>query len=140
MKNNVDPHRMPESIDKIQRDIAQAFDFARHASPEIDPEQLDRAFTEAMFLARSGLFGSELAPDVSVDPYGECTFSHQSDAGYIDIGVRGENELSWHVRNDVDPARTVYGDHDWRNRDVPRQLFDAIETLGEHLRQRQVAH
>ena len=127
------PSASMDPTSKLFDEVYRSFIFAQHTFDKLDDEQLERAFQEAKILVASHLFGSELIPNVSIDPYGEFTFSHRSSAGYVDIGVRGENELSYHVRNDVDPGKTTFSDHDWKNYEVPRQLFDALHALRQHL-------
>ena len=122
-----------DAYSKLFDEIYQAFTFARHTFSDIDETQLELAFREAKVLAASALFGDELSPNVSVDPYGEFTFSHRSAAGYVDIGVRGEGELSYHVRNDIDPAETKFDDYDWDEYNVPTHLFAALKSLRKHL-------
>lgn len=117
----------------LLEDVYQAFQFAYHAFPNLDKKQLFQALNEANILARSRLFGDALYPEVCVDPYGEFTFSHSSEAGYVDVGVRGDGELSYHVRNDVDPAETKFDDYDWSDRDIPQDLFTALKSLRKHL-------
>jgi len=119
---------------KLTSDICRVISFARRNFQSLDCNQLEQAFCEALVLANSGLFDSEMYPDVGVDPYGEITFSHKSSAGYVDIGVRGEKELSYHVRNDVEPCQTKFDDHDWNYNLLPRPLSDAIGALKQHLR------
>lgn len=118
---------------RLADEIDQAFIFARHAFRDLDQQQLEVAFAEAKLLAASHLFGAELSPNVSVDPCGEFTFYHRSQAGYVDIGVRGEGELSYHVRNDADPTATHFDDYDWADFNVPQPLFLAIQALRQHL-------
>ena len=109
------------------------FNFACTTWSELESFQLHLAFEEALLLALSGLFEAEFIPDVCIDEYGEFTFSHQSKAGYVDIGVRGAGELSYHVRNDIDPSQTAYDDYIWQNYDIPIGLYRAIAALREHL-------
>ena len=109
------------------------FNFACITLNELESHQLDLTFAEALHLVSSGLFEAELIPDVCIDEYGEFTFSHQSQAGYVDIGVRGVGELSYHVRNDIDPSQTAYDDYIWKNYDIPIGLYKAIAALREHL-------
>lgn len=118
---------------RLYDEVYQAFAFARHTFADLDEAQLELAFFEAKILASSALFGEELLPNVSVDPYGEFTFSHRSAVGYVDIGVRGEGELSYHVRNDVDPSETKFDDHDWADYNVPQHLFVALRALRQQL-------
>ncbi len=108
--------------------------FARSTWNDLDIDQLYRASEEAARLARSGLFAAELKPSVSVDEYGEFTFSHQSKAGYVDIGVRGAGELSYHVRNDIEPSETAYDDLPWKEHHPPEKLYEAVVALRKHLR------
>ncbi|KAA0909531.1 hypothetical protein FLO80_21105 [Aquicoccus porphyridii] len=124
---------LQDPYENLNVEIYQAFLFAKHTFAELEDAQLQKAFLEARILAASQIFGSELLPSVSVDPYGEFTFCHKSEAGYVDIGVRGEGELSYHVRNDVEPENTTYDDFDWTDYKVPRELFEALQTLQRQL-------
>ena len=119
--------------DRLLAEVQSAHRFARHAYTDLDGARLDRAMEEAQRLAASGLFDADLMPDIVADQYGEFTFSHESPAGYIDIGVRGVGELSYHVRNDKDPAATRYDDHKWGDGRIPQELAEAIAALRRHL-------
>ena len=127
------PNKVEDDHDRLLGEVYQAFVFARHSFHDLDERQLEMAFIEAKQLAASRLFGAELYPNVSVDHNGEFTFSHRSSAGYVDIGVRGEAVMSYHVRNDVNPQETRFDDYDWVDYDVPLQLFDALIALRKHL-------
>ncbi len=118
---------------RLMHEIWDAYTFAKHTFLELDAEQLELARNEAMVLAASQLFEAKVVPQVCVDPYGEFTFSHKSAAGYIDIGVRGERELSYHVRNDISPEDTRYDDYAWDDFHVPQELFEAIEKIKQSL-------
>jgi len=127
------PYLSVDAHSKLLNDVSQAFQFAYHAFPDLDKNRLFLAFLEAKRLAESRLFGYELYPEVCVDPYGEFTFSHRSEVGYVDIGVRGEDELSYHVRNDIEPTETKFDDYGWSDRDIPQNLFTALKALRQHL-------
>ncbi|MCY4152158.1 MAG: hypothetical protein OXE94_07985 [Aestuariivita sp.] len=99
-----------------------------------DNEHVKQAFYEAIALIRSRLFSAEINPDICIDVYGEFTFSHKSPAGYVDIGVRGTGELSYHVRNDIDPTKTAFADCEWDLRSLPTSLSIAIENLQNAIR------
>ena len=87
-------------------------------------------YHEAKILIYNRLFSEELYPTISIDPYGEFIFTHKSNKGYVDIGVRGENELSYHVRNDVNPSETRYDDYEWDdNYIIPKALYNALNSL-----------
>lgn len=121
---------------KIIAKIEQAYRFAQCEFGDLDRYQLGRAREESMFLANSPLFDAELMPDVCIDPYGEFTFSHRSNAGYVDIGVRGVGELSYHVRNDIDPDATRFDDYKWTtDYRIPMPLFQALQVLKQQLKQ-----
>jgi len=80
------------------------------------------------------LFSTEINPDVCIDAYGEFTFSHKSLAGYVDIGVRGSRDLSYHVRNDIDPDKTAFADCEWDLVSLPTSLSIAMEALQNDIR------
>lgn len=122
----------PRQSEMLQ-ELVKEYNFACKEFIEIDISKLNKAFVEAVHLVMSGLFGTRIFPNISVDPYAEFTFSHKSTSGYIDIGVRGAGELSYHVRNDVDPQKTKYDDWNWENYIMPQSLFIAIEHLREHM-------
>lgn len=115
----------------LQNEVNRVSSFARIAFDDLDPVKLNAAVYEANQLVACGLFEAEIVPDVSIDRYGEITFSHKSSAGYIDIGVRGVGELSYNVRNDIEPQASRYDDHDWHmnNQIVPVELYNAIVHL-----------
>lgn len=121
---------------KMLHELREAYSFARQTFEELDRERLRRAYIEASILVASDLFGDKIVPGISVDPYGEFTFSHKSKAGYIDIGVRGDGELSYHVRNDIDPKKTEFDDHDWNDFAIPQPLREAMMNLHAHLGER----
>ena len=125
--------RLENSYSRLLEDIYQAFNLAHHIFCDLDKTQLARAFLEASFLADIRIFGEELLPSVCVDPYCEFTFSHKSKAGYVDIGVRGVGELSYHVRNDIDPTQTQFDDHKWEDYKIPQKLFTALQALRKNL-------
>ena len=114
--------RLAERVDELCR-------FARHCYEEIDRVQLSAAQNEANVLIYSGIFSERLSPNVTIDRYGEISFTHQSETGYVDIGVRGKMELSYHIRNDVAPDATDHDDYAWDSFDIPPTLFAAVEKF-----------
>ncbi len=123
---------MNDPTSHLLDEIDHAYQSALYFDVNLDRDQLTQAINEAKLLARSFLFGTELIPDVSLDSYGEFTFSHNSDAGYIDIGVRGVGELSYHVRNNFEPENMIFDDYHWRDFHIPKQLCNAIWELRRH--------
>ena len=117
----------------IADEVRWNFSFACLTWDYLERSQLLRAFEEAVRLAESGLFEAEFKPSICVDEYGEFSFSHESKAGYVDIGVRGVGELSYHVRNDIEPGKTAYDDLLWTECHAPQRLYDAIAALRKHL-------
>lgn len=95
-----------------------------------DVEQLELGFKEAVGIINSHIFDDKLYPVISIDHFGEITFSYKSPVGYIDIGVRGEKELSYHIRNDVNPRETRYGDCKWDDDySIPIEVLSAIQIF-----------
>ena len=134
-KGTIDvPAELKDFRSKLLDEVEQAYLFAQRTYDKLDDDQFNIAFGEAQILADSQLFGEKLCPNVSVDPYGEFTFSHKSKAGYVDIGVRGVGELSYHVRNDIEPQQNRFDDYSWIGYDVPRELIAALMTLRRHLK------
>ena len=111
--------------------VAHEWNSVKDTLHDVDGEQ---AFHEAIMLTCSQLFSTEINPDVCVDSYGEFTFSHASRAGYVDIGVRGEGELSYHVRNDINPDKTAFDDCKWNLFSLPKPLSMAMEILQKEIR------
>ena len=133
-KGTIDvPAELKNFRSKLLDEVEQAYLFAQKTYDKLDDDQFKIAFVEAQILADSQLFSEELCPNVSVDPYGEFTFSHKSKAGYVDIGVRGEGELSYHVRNDIEPDQTQFDDYSWIGFDIPHELLAALTSLRYHL-------
>jgi hypothetical protein len=91
---------------------------------------LRKAFFEALAVQSSGLFGDFYRPYIGVDECGEFSFVIKNSVGYLDIGVSGEGIISYHVRNDLDPALSVWGDDEWDGRGIPARLVEsAVEIL-----------
>lgn len=105
------------------------FQKAKLISQGIDEQTLKKAVVEAVRLMSSGLFPDFQKPAISVDEYGEFSFSIENSSGYLDIGVCGHGELSYHVRNDVNPDFTVFGDCDWNDTSVPDELVEGTVNL-----------
>ena len=114
--------RLAERVDQLCR-------YARYSYSDLDIERLALAQNEANVLIHSGVFSERLSPDVNIDPYGEISFTHQSPKGYVDIGVRGESELSYHIRNDIEPSATSHDDYAWDQLDIPSNLLLAVENF-----------
>ncbi len=118
---------------RLRDKVREAFQYASHTYTGLDKTQLQHAYAEALRLADSGIFEAEITPDICIDVYGEFIFSHKSEAGYIDIGVRGEYQLSYHVRNDIEPEKTAYADLDWTSGGIPEELYAALAALRKNL-------
>ncbi|MCY3985134.1 MAG: hypothetical protein OXE85_14610 [Roseovarius sp.] len=114
--------------------VVHEWNLVKDTLHDVDDGQAKQAFLEAIMLACSQLFSTEINPNVCVDSYGEFTFSHTSRAGYVDIGVRGERELSYHVRNDINPDKTAFDDCKWNLFSLPKPLSMAMEILQQEIR------
>jgi len=105
------------------------FQMATQICEGLNQSRLTQAFREAVLLSRAGLFPAYVEPEMSVDECGEFSFSISNEKGYLDIGVCGEGEISYHVRNDADPSKTAFGDQPF-DRALPTELIEAtIEFL-----------
>lgn len=114
---------------KIQQNLYSAYIFAKATFNVSDLEKLEAAYLEASALITSGAFGVDIFPSVGIDQYGEIILSQKLDSGYIDIGCRGEGELSYHIRNDRDPNLSAFGDVDFSESIIPADLIDALAEL-----------
>lgn len=110
-------------------DIFAKFQAAKAFCIDVDSEKLRFAAVEAARILSSGIFSDFLKPNVSVDTYGEFSISLRRPGGYLDIGVCGDGELSFHVRNDFDASKTVYGDVEWDGATLPDELIEAAIQL-----------
>lgn len=109
--------------------LNEAFLFALTMFGELDQSRLTQAYREAMLLTSCAVFQEALLPDVCVDPNGEFILSHESDVGYIDIGLTGNRKISFHVRNDVNQALSCHADMDWDDYKIPSNLLKALEDF-----------
>ena len=121
------------SENKLLDEVIGAYILAKETYSELNQSQLLSAYTEAAFLAGSGLFGDKIIPQIGVDTCGEFIFWHRTDVSYIDIGVCGEGVLSYHVRDLARSELTVFDDYDWADFDIPKRLFDALDALRQIL-------
>lgn len=104
------------------KELFELFQSARLFCENIDELQLRKALREAASLLRSGLFSDFQHPQIGVDEHGEFSFSIKKPTGYLAIGVSGEGEISFHVRNDANPHETSYGDEPWDGGALPENL------------------
>jgi len=112
--------------------LFELFQSARLFCDDLTEEQLENALRDAIRIRNSGLFPEYITPDVGVDEYGEFSFSVKSLKGYLDIGVNGGNEISFHVRNDSDPSLTAFGDLEWDRPGLPSELVEsAVRFLND---------
>ena len=95
----------------------------------VETAKIRTAAVEATRIINSGIFSDFLEPHVSVDAYGEFSISLRCSAGYLDIGVCGNGELSYHIRNDLDISKTAYGDVQWDGATLPDELIEAAIQL-----------
>jgi len=121
---------------QLVEEVVRVWKSAQGTLHAVENGQAEQAFHEAIVLTTySRLFSTEINPDVCVDAYGEFTFSHTSPAGYVDIGVRGAGEISYHVRNDIDPDKTAFADCEWDLGSLPPSLSIAMEALQNAIRE-----
>ncbi|WP_170403065.1 hypothetical protein [Ruegeria arenilitoris] len=105
------------------------FQSAKLFGADLDLDQLKAALGEAVKLKSSGLFPEYVKPQIAVDECGEFMFTYKNAAGYVDIGVCGEGEISYHARNDNEPEKTAYGDVEWDGVSVPTELIASATTI-----------
>lgn len=90
--------------------------------------KLALASLEAQYVSRSGLFPEYHEPDISIDECGEISFALSTHRGYLDIGVCGLGEISYHVRNDYEPSMTAFGDKSLKN-GLPEDLVESAASM-----------
>ena len=117
--------RSPE----VARRLEAAYAYGLRTYDHLDKDRLAAAYREAAVLASCDIFQETLLPDICVDPAGEFTLSCEPKGGYVDIGVTGAQELSYHVRNDLDPQKSANDDLDWRDQRIPERLLHALAAL-----------
>lgn len=122
-------HVQEEGMTVRMAQIFTKFQAAKAFCEGVDIDEIRRAAVEAARILNSGIFPDFLEPHVSVDAYGEFSISLSCPGGYLDIGVRGDGELSYHVRNDLDTSKTAYGDVAWDGATLPNELLEAAIQL-----------
>jgi hypothetical protein len=110
----------------LRRKLGDALSWAKFVQAGSD-DDLKSAHRHARTLIESGLFSDGLYPQVSVDMNGEFCFTMRRPGGYVDIGVDGENTLSYHVRND-DKGESTHDDIKFLGI-VPSELRDALSEM-----------
>ena len=120
--------------DRLLDELRSVYKDAKHYYQDLDDAKFELGFKEAVDLINSQIFDEKLYPDISIESYGEFIFSHDSNAGYVDIGVRGERRVSYHVMNDVLPEETRYDNHKWdEDYTIPMDLYSALKSLKQYL-------
>ncbi len=122
-------HAARASMTVQMAQIFSKFQAAKAFSEGVDAYKIKMAAVEATRILNSGIFPDFLEPHVSVDAYGEFSISLRLPGGYLDIGVCGNGELSYHVRNDLDTSKTAYGDVPWDGVTLPDELIEAAIQL-----------
>jgi len=123
-------HHFPASSMTVQMtQIFSKFQAAKAFCDGVGADKIRKAAVEATRILNSGIFPDFLEPHVSVDAYGEFSISLRRPSGYLDIGVCGDGELSYHVRNDFDSSKTAYGDVPWDGATLPDELIKAAIQL-----------
>ena len=119
----------PAVSGELHRRLNDAYTSATASYGGLDKGRLARAYNEAKQLASCTVFQDALMPEVSVDPNGEFIFTCSPRGGYFDIGVSGDQKLSFHVRNDLNKELSDHADLDWKGQRVPDRLITALESL-----------
>jgi len=115
--------------DELTDRLDQAYSYAKMCFEGLDQEQLMRAYQEAKRICSCSVFEDGFMPSIFVDSLGEFTISHKSAFGYIDIGVSGDKTLSYGIRNDSDPEKSINDDLPWDDYSIPTQLIDALKEI-----------
>lgn len=110
-------HSLLKSLDSIKVTI----DYEHYSA-------VARAAGEALSLIESGLFNETAFPKIRVDEYGEFCFIISRESAYVDIGVSGNGELSYHVKNN-ETGRSTYDDVKEYDGDIPSELKLAISEI-----------
>lgn len=102
---------------------------ARFSYEGLDTEKLARARNGTNGPIHGNVFSGTFLPDVCIDRHGETGFRHRPKSGYVDMGIRGDGELSYHVRNYRDPQSSAHDDHRWSDFAIPKRLREALKAL-----------
>jgi hypothetical protein len=114
------------------RQLFELYQAGRLFCEDVPEAQLKAAFFEASRILNSGIFPEYIKPQIGIDDCGEFSFSIKNLYGYLDIGVSGEGQISYHVRNDADPSKTTFNDCEWDGLNMPEQLIAcAVQILRE---------
>ena len=113
----------------LDKRLHDAYLFALANFSELDKDTLAKACREASLLASCAIFQEKLFPEICVDPHGEVTLSCKAKGGYADIGVSGNQTLSFGVRNDINPELSAHADMEWVDYKIPSSLLKALDAL-----------
>lgn len=108
--------------------LLDALSWAKSFTDQKDMSILATAAEEAELLIMSGLFSERAYPKIRVDENGEFCFIISKEAAYVDIGVCGEGELSYHVRNDAEHHST-FGDVEIAPDSIPDDLKASLRSI-----------
>lgn len=127
--DKVESNSLPKTkVLEVQK-FLELYQSAKLFCEDISNDRLKVAVVEAIRLMNSGIFLDYVQPNIAVDDCGEFSFTHKNGRGYMDIGVNGTGEISFHVRNDQDPSSTVYGDEAWNGVTPPENLLAGVVSL-----------
>ena len=123
------PSGQPSPPTELDRRLHDACQFALATFGELDKDRLIKAWHEARLLTSCAIFQEALFPEICVDHNGEITLSCKASGGYADIGVSGNQTISFGVRNDLAPDLSDHADLVWEDYKIPPRLLKALAAL-----------
>lgn len=118
-------------VDDVRLELLARLDAASMAAvflESVSVDDLTVARNAAKSIVNAQVFSDTHFPEITIDPYGEVSFTMRRPRGYVDIGVDTSNQLSYHIRNDQDGSST-FDDVDFASREVPSRLVEALRSV-----------
>jgi hypothetical protein len=111
-------------LEKLVQEIAAAI-----AQGRVSEKQILAAAKEAIRVIAWNIFSETAYPKIRIDDFGEICFIVVKNSGYADLGISGIGEISFGIRNDLDPDYSFFGDEPIADDDLPGRLRLALSKL-----------
>lgn len=80
----------------------------------------------------NSVFGGDNNYDITKSENEETSITYKNSAGYIDVGLSNNGDLSFHVRNDCNPHLSSYGDIKWDGKELPSEFLTSAALITGH--------